>query len=376
MKISFLSAFFPFRGGIAQFSAHIYRNLEATDKVKAYTFSRQYPNFLFPGKTQLVQPEDQADEVPALQILDSINPFSWLKTARKIRMEQPDVFISRYWMSFFAPCLGIIARLQHRKTFKLAILDNVIPHEKRFFDHPFNRFYLKQHDAFVVMSEKVKKDLTFYLPNAKVLHLFHPIYDHFGEKLTRTAAIEQLNIQNWKDKKILLFFGIIRDYKGLDLMLESLSMLDDSYVLLIAGECYGSFEKYDALINHYQISTRVKVINKYIPDEEVKLYFSVADVCMLTYHNATQSGITNISFHFEVPVIVTPVGGLTESVKQSLTGWITEEKNAKSISETIQQFFREKKDDVIKNAIEEWNQAHNWTAFTQKMRDFILINQK
>jgi len=371
LRINFLSAFYPFRGGIAQFSAHILRQLEKTEKVKAFTFKRQYPNLLFPGKTQFVSPSDNADPIPAYQILDSINPFSWILSGKKLKKEKADVFISRYWMTFFGPCLGVVAWLQGKKTLKVALLDNVIPHERRFFDHAFNRFYLKQHDVFIVMSQKVKNDLLFYLPNAKVLELFHPIYDHFGEKIEKDKALEKLQLSEWKNKKILLFFGIIRDYKGLDLLIESLALLDENHVLIIAGECYGSFEKYDKQIVDLKLRSRIKVFNQYIADEQVKHYFSVSDLCMLTYHNATQSGITNISYHFEVPVLVTPVGGLMESVEDGKSGWISPDKTPKSIAKTIEKYFNNRNIEVSHQAIQKWNKAHNWATFTEKMLSFI-----
>lgn len=371
LKINFLSAFYPYRGGIAQFSAHIFRQLEKTEKVRAFTFKRQYPNFLFPGKTQFVSPSDNADPIPASQILDSINPFSWILSGKKLKKEKADVFISRYWMTFFGPCLGVVAWLQGKKTLKVALLDNVIPHERRFFDHAFNRFYLKQHDVFIVMSQKVKNDLLFYLPNAKILELFHPIYDHFGEKIEKKKALEKLQLSEWKNKKILLFFGIIRDYKGLDLLIESFALLDENHVLIIAGECYGSFEKYDKQIVDLKLRSRIKVFNQYIADEQVKHYFSVADLCMLTYHNATQSGITNISYHFEVPVLVTPVGGLMESVEDGKSGWIAPDKTPKSIALTVEKYFENQNQEVTHQAIQKWNEAHNWAAFTEKMLSFI-----
>ena len=300
MKIVFLSTFYPFRGGIAQFNSLIYREFQKKNEVEAITFKRQYPDFLFPGKTQLVTKEDIADPIPSKRWLDSINPFSYFNTGLKIKKLKPDLLITKYWMTFFAPSLGFVLGMQSKKTKRIAILDNVIPHEKRFYDNFCNRYFLNRNDGFIVMSEKVKQDLLYIKPDAKFLFINHPIYNQFGEKIARKDALEKLGISDKNEMKILLYFGIIRDYKGLDLLLKSLSMLDDSYFLLIAGDVYGSFDKYTKIIHENNLSHRIALFNHYIDDESVKYYFSAADVCMLTYKSATQSGITNISYHFEL----------------------------------------------------------------------------
>jgi glycosyltransferase involved in cell wall biosynthesis len=331
MKIVFLSTFYPFRGGIAQFSAHLYREAAKKHNVVAVTFTRQYPKLLFPGKTQLVSSEDTADKIPAKRWLDSINPFTYISTARKIKKLKPDLIISRYWMSFFAPSFGWILGKQEKKTIRLAILDNVIPHERRFFDDAFNRFFLKRNDGFIVMSEQVQKDLLFYLPKAKHILIPHPIYNHFGEKISKIDALQKLGISECINKKVLLFFGIIRDYKGLDILLNTIQFLDESYLLIIAGEVYGSFEKYEIIIKEKKLDKKVKLFKRYIDDSEVANFFSAADVCVLPYRSATQSGITNISYHFDVPVISTNVGGLAETISHGRTGLIAEEVNEKAL---------------------------------------------
>jgi glycosyltransferase involved in cell wall biosynthesis len=370
MKIVFLSTFYPFRGGIAQFSAHLYREAEKKHEVEAVTFTRQYPKLLFPGKTQLVSSDDTADKIPSKRWLDSINPFTYISTARKIRQLQPDLIISRYWMSFFAPSFGWILGHQEKKTKRIAILDNVIPHERRFFDDAFNRYFLSKNDGFIVMSEQVQKDLLYYLPKAKHILIPHPIYNHFGEKLLKEKALSNLGLQDFTTKKVLLFFGIIRDYKGLDLLLNALSYLDDTYILLVAGEVYGSFDKYETIIKEKKLNKKVKLFNRYIDDAEVTNFFSAADVCVLPYRSATQSGITNIAYHFEVPVISTNVGGLAETIHHGRTGLIADEVNEKALVKQIKNFYEVYNPTEFAQNINYTNKENSWENFVNKMLAF------
>ena len=245
MKVSLFSAFYPFRGGIAQFSAMLYRALEKEHEVSAFTFKRQYPNFLFPGTSQFVTDEDNPDVIEAERVLDSINPLTFKSSARKINKTHPDVFISQYWITFFGPCLGGVQRSLKKGTKRICIVHNVIPHEKRFFDKGANRFFLKHNDGFVVMSDAVLKDLLSLKPDAKYLRIDHPVYDQFGAKKTRSLALKTLGLP--EDKKYVLFFGFIRAYKGLDLLIESLTSLPEEYHVIVAGEVYGSFDKYEKL---------------------------------------------------------------------------------------------------------------------------------
>ena len=370
MKIVFLSTFYPFRGGIAQFNALLYRELEKNNQVEAITFKRQYPEFLFPGKTQMVSKNDIADPIPSKRWLDSINPVSYFTTARKVKSLNPDLIITKYWMSFFAPSLGFVLGKQSKKTMRIAILDNVIPHEKRFFDNAFNRYFLKKNDGFIAMSEKVQKDLLHYLPQAKCMLIPHPIYNQFGEKLSKLEALSNLGISVHLDKKILLFFGIIRDYKGLDLLLKSLKQLDDSYFLIVAGEVYGSFDKYDEIIKEFGLENKIALYNQYIDDSEVKNYFSAADVCILPYKSATQSGITNISYHFELPIIATNVGGLAETIVHGKTGVIVDEVSEKALAVAIRSYFQNYDSSLFSNEIRISNEENNWQNFAFRLLEF------
>lgn len=368
MKIAVLSVFYPYRGGIAQFSGSLFRALEQSHEVAAFNFSIQYPSFLFPGETQFVKPEDHADAIPSKRLLNSVQPLSYLKTARKINEFAPEVLISNYWMSFFGPSMGFVAKKVKNKTKRIAVLHNVIPHEKRFYDTPFNRYFLNNQDAFVVLSAAVEKDLLSLKPDAKVLRLQHPIYSHFGEKMSREKAHHELKLE--VEKKTILFFGLIREYKGLDVLLTAFSALSDDYQLVIAGECYGSFEKYEAQMDELRIKDRVQVSNRYIPDHEVATFFSAADVCILPYKSATQSGITAISHHFCVPLIATNVGGLKETIEEGKNGTIVAEPKPELFVAAIENYFKNDNQQRFSENIRINNKENSWLEFSKKIIEF------
>ena len=368
MKIAILSVFYPYRGGIAQFSGSLFRALEVNYDVKAFNFKLQYPSFLFPGETQFVKSEDHADEIPAVRLLNSVQPFSYLKTAKQVNYFDPELFISNYWMSFFGPSMGFVAKKVSKKTKRIAILHNVIPHEKRFYDTAFNRYFLNNHDAFVVLSTAVEKDLLSLKPEAKILKLQHPVYSHFGEKIDRSIAQKELQLD--PSKKTILFFGIIRDYKGLDVLIEAFSMLSSEYQLVIAGECYGSFEKYETQIKSLKIADCCHVFNRYISDHEVAAFFSAADVCILPYKSATQSGITAISHHFCVPLIATNVGGLKEPIQDGENGMIVTESKPDLIASSIEKYFKNDLQQSFSEKIRINNKENSWSEFSKKVIDF------
>lgn len=368
MKIALLSVFYPYRGGIAQFGAQLYRSLEKSNDVKAYNFKRQYPKLLFPGSTQLVTENDRADQIPNERLLDSIQPLSYSNTAKAIRAFDPDVVISQYWMTFFGPAIGTVNKKLKGKK-RIAIIHNMIPHEGRFFDAPANRYFLKHTDAFVVMSDQVRDDLLSLKPNAQFLRVDHPVYNQFGETKSKEEALERLQIPS--TRKVLLFFGLIRDYKGLDILLKSMNQLPDDYHLIIAGEPYGDFQKYADLIDEYQLKARVSLYLEYIPDDEVAWYFSAADVCVLPYKSATQSGVTAVSFQFEVPVIATDVGGLKETIEDGKTGAIVSKPDAALLCDEIQAFFDDRKGSEYRKSIKHWKQEHSWENFSEKLLQFV-----
>lgn len=372
MKIAILSCFYPYRGGISQFNACVLQELEKSHTVKAFNFRRQYPDILFPGKTQYVTKDDNAVPVESQALLDTANPFSYIATARAIREWNPDLLIMRYWMSWFAPSLGYIARHMKKNCKVISILDNVVPHEPHFFDRPFTKYFLKPQDGFVVLCNAVRQDLLNIMPDARHICTPHPLYSHFGEKMQREEAEKAVGIKNGNTKNIL-FFGLIREYKGLDLLIEAFGKLDKSYRLIVAGEPYGSFEKYQKLIDASPNKENIILNTNYIEDSQVSKYFSSADVCVLPYRSATQSGISSISYHFEVPMITTDVGGLRETIGERGTGVIMENGEPATIARAIEDYFAPEnagmRGEMILNIRKE-KERLSWGTFCSKLEDF------
>lgn len=370
MRIAYLSTFYPFRGGIAQFNASLYRTLEQQNhEVKAFTFTTQYPSILFPGETQMVKKDDNVDIINSTRVLNSANPLTYYRAANKIKKYKPDLLLMKYWMSYFGPSLGYVASKMPADTKVVSILDNVIPHEKKFFDKAFTKYFIRKNTAFIAMSEKVKNDLISLHPNAKVKVLPHPLYNHFGEISDKNIARQTLGLN--ENKKTILFFGFIRNYKGLDLLIEAFSKLDDSYQLLIAGEVYGSFDKYQQQIENNANKHNIHPHIKYISDKEVSLYFSAADVCVLPYKSATQSGITGISYHFETPMIATDVGGLSEIIHNKKTGLIVKDINPECIRDNIINFFCNFDALTLIENIRKTKNDLSWDNFANKLIEFV-----
>ena len=370
MKIAILSCFYPYRGGISQFNACLYGELSKEHVVKAFNFKRQYPEFLFPGKTQLVTADDEAVPVESISLLDTANPFTYHSTYKAIRDWKPDVLIVRYWMSYFAPSLGYITRKMKKHCKVISILDNVIPHEPHFFDTPLTKYFLKGSTGCVTLCDAVSKDLLKISPDARHTVIQHPLYSHFGQKMERKEAEAKLGLAG--GKKNILFFGLIRTYKGLDILLEAFAGLSEEYQLIIAGEPYGSFDKYQEIIDRIPGKERIFTELKYIRDSEVKNYFSAADVAVLPYRSATQSGISSISYHFEVPMIVTDVGGLKETIGDRGTGLVASEGTPEMIRAEILKYFAdpEIREKCIANIRLE-KERLSWKSFAAKLTDFI-----
>lgn len=369
MRIAILSCFYPYRGGIAQFNACLYNELSKGNDVKAFNFTRQYPEILFPGKTQYVTPDDEAVPVESTPLLDTANPFSYGKTMREIRAWQPDLLIVRYWMSWFAPSLGYITRALKGRCKVISILDNVIPHEPRFFDTPLTKYFLKGSNGCVTLCEAVGEDLARINPDIKRTAIQHPLYSHFGQKKDRQEMEDALGIHH--NRKNILFFGLIRHYKGLDILLEAFAHLDESYQLIIAGEPYESMDGHHDIIKRTGIGDRVHIFPKYIKDSDVSDYFSVADVVAMPYRSATQSGVSSVSYHFEVPMIVTDVGGLNETIGERGTGLVAPECSPESIRIEIERFFSN--ETIRKNCIENIRKEKerlSWSSFCRQLLDF------
>lgn len=370
-RVAFLSTFYPFRGGIAQSNANLIQGFEKLGYTsKAYTFSRQYPDLLFPGKSQYVPEEDDtATALEARQVLDSINPVTYLKTAREIRKFQPDLLILRFWMPFFGPSLGTVAgQLRKEGTTVISIIDNAKPHEQRPGDQIFSQYFLNRLDGAVVMSKAVKADLKNMKPHLPCLYHPHPVYDHFGQALFKDTARQQLNLD--PQKHTLLFFGLVRSYKGLDLLLEAFKALPEDYQLVVAGEVYGDESEYRNQLKDHPAHERVHLFFRYIEDREVPVFYSATDLNVLPYRSATQSGILAVALHFEVPVVATDTGGLREVVEDANIGLIAPEAEPDALAHTIQRFFQEKDPEKMAANIRSYKAAHSWENMAGHVADF------
>jgi glycosyltransferase involved in cell wall biosynthesis len=334
----------PLRGGLASFNQRL-----ATEFIKEghncsiYSFSLQYPSFLFPGSSQFTD-EPAPDNLKIHTVINSINPLNWLKVGNRLKKEKPDIIIVRYWLPFMGPALGTILRRvrKNNHTKIICIADNIIPHEKRFGDTLFTKYFVKPCHAFITMSEKVMQDLRSFEKHKPALQVPHPLYDNFGEPICKQKARQQLQLS--PEDNIILFFGFIRKYKGLDLLLEAMSVLKNLHSqtsnikLLVAGEFYEDEKPYKDLIAQLDITSSIILHTQFIPDSEVKYYLCAADVVVQPYKNATQSGVTPLAYHFEKPMIVTNVGGLPALVPNGKAGLVVEP-TADKIAAGIQQFY-------------------------------------
>ncbi len=368
MKIAYISAFYPFRGGIAQFNGALYRALETEHEVKAFTFSRQYPKILFPGTTQEVSQNDSADPIPAKRILDSVNPITWTRTVRAIKDFEPDIVLSKFWMPFLAPSVGWVLSRTKKFATNVCVLGNVIPHESRFGDEALVRYNLKQSHGFLAMGKSNEQELLGLFPDAKYFFHEHPFYEHFPPRVPKDEALRKLNLP--KNKKMMLFFGFIRDYKGLDILLESFSELGDDYHLIIAGEIFGSFDKHDEIIKRNGAENKVSKFIKYIDDGDVSEYFSAADVCVLPYRTATQSGITGISMNYNLPVIVTNVGSLPESIGENGLGIVCGPPDSKLLASAVKDYFENNRSAEFIGKIKSFKSKYSWESLAKEIVRF------
>jgi glycosyltransferase involved in cell wall biosynthesis len=369
MRIAILSTFYPFRGGIAQFNGALYQELSKKNEVKAFNFTTQYPSLFFPGKTQYVDKEDGAYKIDSVRSLSSVNPLSYSKTVSLIQEFKPDLLIIGYWMPFMAPSLGYVAKKMRMSCEVVAIVHNAIPHEVSKLDKSLNDYFFKRTDKVITLSESVKNDILRFYPNKQIKVLHHPVYEHFGHKVEKDKARFELKLDN--DKKYLLFFGLIRAYKGLDVAIKALHHLPSDYHLIIAGEAYESFNTYDQLIDQLEVRNRVKVINEYIADEQVKFYFSAVDACILPYKSATQSGIIAIAHHFNTPIFASDVGGLGEFIDDGKTGFLVRSEDDKGFAEKIQLFFSTKQQKEFQQKQEEIGNQFTWNYFAENLLFFV-----
>lgn len=370
MKIVIVSPAYPLRGGIANFASQLYQELSKENEVSIYTFKRQYPKIFFPGKTQFETGED-ADRIPAKIEIDSINPLNWKDTANNIISEKPDLVIFKYWLPFFAPCYSSIAKQIRKKSDAkfLAVCHNIIPHEKRIGDNYLSKMFLTKMDYFVLLSKEVENDLLKFIAKPKSKVLPHPVYSRFGKSVEKHIAKEHLNLS---ENKYILFFGFIRDYKGLDTLLLAMSVLNDKNInLLVVGEFYIDKAKYLNLIKEHKLENNVILKTDFIPANEVKFYFSACDVVILPYRSATQSGIVQIAVNFNKPVIATDVGGLAEVIVDSESGYIIEKENPKALAIAINKFYKEEKEIPFANNIKKISEKYSWKNFVDGIMELI-----
>lgn len=367
-KVFIIGPAYPLRGGLATFDELFCRAfIEQGHQCEIISYSLQYPGFLFPGSTQFDTSGIAPQGITIHTLINSVNPFSWFKTARFIKKQNPDFVVFRFWIPFMGPALGTIARRIRKSGIKvLAITDNVVPHEKRPGDVAFAKYFINGCDGFVTMSKAVMRDLEQFTKTQRKKFLLHPLYTSFGEKLDKQEARKRLGLN--ANDKLVLFFGLIRKYKGLDMLLEAFNELkhDKSIKLVIAGEFYEDKQPYLDLIEKYQIQDQVILHAKFIANEDVKLYFSATDLVALPYRSATQSGVTQVSFHFEVPTLVTNVGGLGEIIPDKVAGYVVES-NGKAISDGISDYFVNNRMPAFTEGMKKEKQKYDWKIFVDEV---------
>ena len=364
-KVIIIGSAWPLRaGGLATFNERLAKQfMEEGFDTSIYTFSLQYPSFLFPGSTQLSN-EPAPAHLKIKACINSINPLNWFKVGNELRRLKPDYIVVRFWMPFFGPCLGSILKLVNRNKFTqiICIADNVIPHEKRMGDTLLTKYFFSSIHRFVTMSEKVNQDLKTFTQKPSI-NIVHPIYDNFGDILSKEEARKHLALPI--NEKIILFFGFIRKYKGLDLLLEAMnnaSIREANIKLLIAGEFYDNKEEYELIIAKYNLANSLYLRTQFIDNSEVKYYLSAADFVIQPYKNATQSGVTPLAYHFEKPMLVTSVGGLANLVPHMKVGIVTEP-NADSIAAGIMKLYELGETHFLKHLCEE-KKKFSWEHLT------------
>ncbi|MFK8055232.1 MAG: glycosyltransferase [Saprospiraceae bacterium] len=374
MRFVILGTAHPFRGGLAAFNERLAEALiEGGHEVEVVTFTLQYPNFLFPG-------ESQTDDRPApagytiTQKLNSVNPLSYYSTGRYIKSLNPDVIICKFWLPFMGPALGTVlrvARQNHTRVF--SIIDNIVPHESRPGDRIFAKYFTKAVDHFVVMSRSVEQEMKeFTKPKQQVIFHSHPVYDNFGEPVARELAVKHLGLD--PGTRYLLFFGFIRDYKGLDLLLDAMN--DDRFSesskikLIVAGEYYGNREAYETQIEKLGIADRLELHTDFIANDEVRYYFGAADLVVQPYKTATQSGISQMAYHFGTPMVVTKVGGLPEIVPDGKAGYVVDTTPI-AIADAIDRYFKEADQATFRQNVEDLAKQYAWPALVEVLEGLV-----
>ncbi|MBO9632148.1 MAG: glycosyltransferase [Chitinophagaceae bacterium] len=356
----------PLRGGLSTFDHRLCKQfMEEGDDCCIYSFSLQYPSFLFPGTTQYTD-EPAPEGIEIYSVINSIHPINWLQVGNELNRIKPDLIVVRFWLPLMGPALGTILRRAKKNghTRVVAITDNVIPHEKRPGDTPFTRYFLKACDGFVTMSEKVMTDLRKFEATKPARLAAHPLYDNFGEPIPKSEARAHLGLK--EDEHIALFFGFIRKYKGLDLLLQAMQELKRdprNIKLMVAGEYYEDEKEYNDLISKLGIADSLIMRTQFIPDSEVKYYLCAADVVVQPYRNATQSGVTPLAYHFEIPMVVSNVGGLPSLVPHDKVGLVCEPEPT-SIAAAISEYFN-KGEQYFLPALRKEKEKYSWHTLVE-----------
>ena len=372
-KLVIIGPAWPLRGGLSAFDEKLATQFtEKGIQTRIDTFSLQYPSILFPGKSQYTT-DPKPNNVNIEVCINSINPFNWIKIGLKLYREKPDLIIVRFWIPFLAPCLGTILKIakKNKHTKVISIVDNMIPHEKRIGDRLLTTYFVKTVDGFIAMSEKVKNDIKTF-SHKPVSISPHPIFNHFGDPITKLEARLQLGLP--KEDKIILFFGYIRKYKGLDLLIHAMAneaIKKLGIQLMIVGEFYEDASAYHDLVSSLGLQDQIKFYSNYIPDGEVKNYVCSADFIIQPYKNATQSGVTPLAYHFEKPMLVTNVGGLADTVPNLKTG-IVVAPTTEAIAKGIETLYELGETNFIPNIIEE-KKKYSWAQMTEK---FLALYQE
>lgn len=380
MRFVIVGTAYPLRGGIAHYVSLLYQSLrDRGHEVLVVTFSRQYPKLLFPGTSQ-EEKGDAGMPIPSEPIIDSINPTTWRTAGKRIAAFEPDAVLFKFWLPFFAPAYGMIARTikkalrkKNKDTKIVFIADNVIPHEKRFGDRATTNFAFKAVDHFIVQSSAVEADLQVVKPDARYTKLAHPIYNIFGHAIPQAEARKKLDLD--ANAEVLLFFGFIRKYKGLDIAISAMPEILKKYpkaMLVAAGESYTGDAEYRKLITGLMLEEHVRLFTDYIPNDKVKYYFSAANVAVLPYRSATQSGIVQIAYNFDVPVIATNVGGLGEVVIDNVSGLIASEPTPEAIAKSVMKYFDEHLEVKLREGVRHEKKNYTWETFAKGVESIVL----
>lgn len=375
MKVVILGSAHPLRGGLASYNERLAREfMRQGHSVQIYTFSLQYPEFLFPGKSQYSD-QPAPDDLYIHVKVNSINPFNWLKVGKEIAALNADLLIVKFWLPFMGPCLGTIARRvkKNKKTKVISILDNVIPHEKRMGDMSLIRYFVNSVDGFIAMSDSVLNDLNRFDTAKPRAFSPHPLFDNFGEAVNKVEAYEKLGLE--LSTEYLLFFGFIRDYKGLDLLLQA--MADErikqlNVKLIVAGEFYTDAKPYWDLITNLGIADKLILKTDFVSDDQVKYYFCAADMVVQPYKHATQSGVTQICYHFDRPMLVTNVGGLSEIVPNGKVGYVVEPE-PKAIADAIVDFYSNHRELLYRDNIRIEKKKYAWSEMLKKIGEVAAL---